>query len=240
MAKLISFKSFLQTGVLGPIRLGLTLRQVAQLMGTPGTWIDNGTLPFPNYWGYGCLEINFSWPQGGVKADQPDMQPVVDWFQIEAGGSLTGDSEIIKTGGGIALQFSEGAHSYSNDFGDALILTLDGLSGTSRPAEFLVALMTDCPDLSVRIDRTRGAEYYGVHILNGPINMIFNFWDDEDDEDVKLARTDAEVAHLVQAAKLDSIYSYSDPGLYDAPHSATERRRFSAAAFLAAVRAKSN
>jgi hypothetical protein len=233
MTKLISFKTFLQTGVLGPIRTGLTPREVAALMGTPMSWIDNGTLPFPNYWCFGKLEINFA-PADTKHKHSGLPVAAVDWFQIEAASSLRGDCEIFNTGGGIATIYSEGVYSYSNGFGPALIVTLDGLHGASTPADFLAAL-AGCPDVEIHVARTLETTCYGVHIRNGQIDIIFYTHDDEEDEAVLLARTDAEVAAAVASARLDSIYSYSEPESFHAPNSRRERRRFRPDAFLAAT-----
>jgi hypothetical protein len=194
-------------------------------------------LPFPNYWIYGNLEINFSMPSrkdaNGIELGPRDGNPRVDWFQIENASSLSGDSEIIRTGGGIAHVYSGGKFSYSNGFGDALVLSLDGITGDSRPADFLRLLIEE-PKLQVLVERTRETSSYAVQILNGPINIISHFDDPEDDEAVRSARSDVEVAQLVQTARLDSIYSYRDVTALLMPNPRTERRLYTPQAFLAA------
>jgi hypothetical protein len=87
----------------------------------------------------------------------------------------------------------------------------------------------------VDVARTLETTCYGVHIRNGQIDIIFYMDDDEEDEAVLLARTDAEVAAAVATARLDSIYSYSEPEPFHAPNSRRERRRYRPAAFLAAI-----
>jgi hypothetical protein len=237
VSKIIAFKTFLRGGQLGPIRHHLSMHDVAALMGTPSSWIDNKTLPFPNYWIYGNLEINFSMPSrknaNGVEIGPRDGQPRVDWFQIENASSLAGDCEIIRTGGGIARQYDGREFSFSNGFGDELVLRLDGITGESRPADFLRLLIEE-PKLEVLVERTRETSSYAVQILNGPINIISHFDDPEDDEGVRLARSDAEVAQLVQTARLDSIYSYRDVTALQIPSPGTERRTYTPHAFLAA------
>jgi hypothetical protein len=237
VSKIISFKTFLRGGQLGPIRHHLSMHDVAALMGTPNSWIDNKTLPFPNYWIYGNLEINFSMPSrknaDGVEIGPRDGQPRVDWFQIENASSLSGDCEIIRSGGGIALVYSGDKFSHSNGFGDALVLRLDGVHGQSHPADFL-RLLIDEPKLQVRVKRTRETSNFAVHILNGPIDIIFYCEDPEEDEAVRLARSDAEVVQLVETARLDSIYSYLDVVGWHEPNPNREERIYTPQAFLAA------
>ena len=53
--------SFLRTGELGPLKLGLTMREVSELLGPPAWWTDGGSVaPVPLLWGYRpFLEVLF-------------------------------------------------------------------------------------------------------------------------------------------------------------------------------------
>ncbi|MFD9901035.1 hypothetical protein [Mesorhizobium sp. NPDC059025] len=56
-----SLRAFLQTGELAPITPGLTLLDVAALIGPPAWWVtDCHDFPVPLHWGYSTLEISFS------------------------------------------------------------------------------------------------------------------------------------------------------------------------------------
>ena len=69
-----SLRAFLQSGVLGPLNVGMTMLDVSALLGPPTDWMTKADLsPVPHYWSYGSLEIAF----------QLHAPYAVDWFQIE-------------------------------------------------------------------------------------------------------------------------------------------------------------
>lgn len=57
-----SLRSFLLSGALGPLNLGLTMLEVSALLGPPDWWVtDTHDQPVPLYWGYSHhLEIGFA------------------------------------------------------------------------------------------------------------------------------------------------------------------------------------
>jgi hypothetical protein len=57
----VSLLSFLRTGELGPLKLGMSMRATSDLLGPPDWWTDRGgEAPVPRLWGYRrFLEIYF-------------------------------------------------------------------------------------------------------------------------------------------------------------------------------------
>jgi len=56
-----SLKTFLQTGSLGPVSLGMSLKDVSDCLGPPRYWANiYDKCPVPCFWGYQHLEMRFS------------------------------------------------------------------------------------------------------------------------------------------------------------------------------------
>jgi hypothetical protein len=63
--EIVSLVSFIQTGELGPMKLGMPMREVSELLGPPDWWMDGynpDTSPVPLLWGYNSriLEVFFT------------------------------------------------------------------------------------------------------------------------------------------------------------------------------------
>lgn len=85
MAHLGSLRHMLNTGRLGPLYPGMPLREVAEILGPPKTWIWNEGHPAPNYWMYGNFELSAEFGEN----------PYCDWFQFDSADLLRGESEVI-------------------------------------------------------------------------------------------------------------------------------------------------
>jgi len=63
--EIVSLLSFIRTGELGPLKLGMKMRQVSELLGPPDWWMDGHDAdisPVPLLWGYNrMLEVFFSY-----------------------------------------------------------------------------------------------------------------------------------------------------------------------------------
>jgi len=106
-----SFRDFLSTGRPGPISPDLDLRDVADHLGTPQGWLF--TDDAPHYWIYS--EAGNDGPTLEIQFSATKPHPV-HWFQIEDAGCIRGDVHL---------------------FGASLAMTTDGLSGASKPSDFL-------------------------------------------------------------------------------------------------------
>lgn len=110
---LTSLTVFLNTGKLGPLTPGVSLKEVARLLGPPVQWLPSGYLPVgpvPGYWRYrNHLEISFSF----------ELAPQCNWFQIEFARSMRG--KIVQV---------------ASD----MVMSLDGLSGTSTISDCISAI----------------------------------------------------------------------------------------------------
>ncbi len=62
---IVSLISFIQTGELGPLKLGMPMREVSEFLGPPDWWMDGhdpDISPVPLLWGYArILEIRFGY-----------------------------------------------------------------------------------------------------------------------------------------------------------------------------------
>lgn len=134
-------------------------------------------------------------------------------FQIEFAGGLSGDCEVIA--------------------GGKIVLELEGLSGGSRPADFLRVMSDSTRPLHVIYSRPSNIGSFVLQIVTGSVIVIFDFeFPDEIVSD--LAALD-EAAYLRQCdrfARLDSIYAY--PKL-DGPVRSDTRFTVTAAAYLSAM-----
>ncbi|MBZ9707852.1 hypothetical protein LB543_14080 [Mesorhizobium sp. ESP7-2] len=84
--QLLSFRDFLKTGKLGPVSPGMTMAEIAAVLGAP----EHAD---PNYWTFGKLEISFD-------GEAPYQ---MNWFQIEEAGYLKGDVEVLADGLALSL-----------------------------------------------------------------------------------------------------------------------------------------
>jgi hypothetical protein len=213
MTQSASLREFLRTGRLGPLTTELGPNEVGELLGAPDAWLISGTLPFPDYWAYGKLEIRFR---------EEDSHPdgvAMDFFQIETAHGLEGDNEVI-----------------SNSRGPVLVIDLEGLDGNSGIAALLDA-MSGCENVKITIERPPVGEDYVLFISNGPVEVVMSFETGEEPENEHRKKSDAEVARLAaRAAELDSIYSYA-PRKSPAPQPNPdwERRTMTMADFLTAI-----
>jgi hypothetical protein len=127
MNRLVSLHDFLATGSIGDLRPGLTLNEVAKLIGPPAAWMDEKK-GIPLYWYYSFdaprLEISF-------ESDPPHK---CRWFQIELAGHLEGDLARL-----------------TRD----VFMTLDGLSGSSKISDFIQAI-PDRTRVKVQMDDGAG------------------------------------------------------------------------------------
>ena len=138
MNRLVSLRDFLATGSIGDLRPGLTMNEVARLLGPPATWMveEEG---IPLYWTYSSdaprLEISFE-RKASLKCE---------WFQIEFAGYLEGDVARL-----------------TRD----VFMTLDGLSGRSTISDFIAAI-PDRTRVKVQMDDGTGSFGPRVLIDNG-------------------------------------------------------------------------
>jgi hypothetical protein len=183
----LSFRDFLTTGNLGVIRPGMKLIEVAKELGAPTWWNINAGEIVPEYWGYG----------DNLEISFDETPPhFVNWFQLEHAGYLEGDFAKIT---------------------DRVVLALEGLSGKTKPSEFLSAGLW-LPE-SVSVSYHGLSDDIAVAISAGPVVIYFrvdtNFITDGD-ASAYLARTD--FPQLIstldrQADMLDSIYSLPHPAI---------------------------
>lgn len=187
MRYLTSLKSFLATGRLGPISADLNARQVADLLGTPQDWLFNSHAPF--YWIYS--ETDCYRPK--LELQFSDEAPHhMYWFQIE-------DAEAIH--GAFCL------------FGPMLAMTTDGLSGHSRPSDFLRSGAFDEASTVVQLSK-----YLELTIISGPVSIHFagaeSFEDELSDEaKEEIFATfggECEFAHIDRLMGPGDIYSHRD------------------------------
>ena len=209
-----SLEEFLRTGQLGPIHSGLNPNQVAEVLGTPESWISNGTLPFPDYWCYGNLEISFE------RRKTAGNEFGMNFFQIEHAGYLAGDYDVI-----------------TNAREPILVVDLDGLTGKSRIPDILKS-MAGCPEVKVLLRRFQDTVTVTLH--NGAVDVVMAYDMDDDTrewtEAEMLALSDAEVISIAAVkAKLDSIYSFAPTDPRATVDDGYDRREFTAAEFLAAA-----
>ncbi|MBZ9904534.1 hypothetical protein LB557_00730 [Mesorhizobium sp. BR115XR7A] len=180
--QLLSFRDFLKTGSLGPIRPDMTMAKIVEVLGTP----EHAD---PDYWTFGKLEISF------------DIEPPhqMNWFQIEEAGYLKGQSETVT---------------------DCFALALDGLSGKTKPSEFLGAGLW-LPDQAKVFYATSGHDI-GMNICAGLIQIHFHvatdFIGDQDTEAyLGASSTSQSMREIDSRAVLDSIYSYPSPKTEEVP-----------------------
>lgn len=104
-----SLIDFLNTGCFGPIKPGATVDEIISLLGQPKETVGElqPNSPHRPYWIYGNLEMEFN-----LEA----ATPYVDFLQIETPLFLRGKT-----------------HKLAKN----LLLRLDGLSGNSRPSQFI-------------------------------------------------------------------------------------------------------
>lgn len=177
-----SFRSFLETGVLGPINIELTLLEVAALLGPPDWWITDAhseDLP-PLYWGYSRLEISF----------EPEPPYSVEWFQIE-------HPDTLKTP--------------RHKLGKLLTMSMDGIDVSVRPSHLLLEFR-DLERLEVGIPRNRDQpvlEIYNntVSIIYVALDRDFEIVDGVTANDDMAAWLRNMEPHFF----IDSIYSFRDP-----------------------------
>lgn len=176
----LSLADFLATGEFGPIGTALTRQDIGRDFGAPTTMGAHA-----DYWGYGALYLSFA-PDGAM-----------EWVQIEYARTLTGDCEIVPTGG----------------FAGPLILMLDGLSGTSRPSDIVRLLLArgrTCR-VAVRIDQEgSGGPAFDAMVIAGRVLAAFH---DPRQGGPEPAGDDPRgLATAVEArARFDEIYAYA-PG----------------------------
>ena len=126
MAQLVSFAGLLNTGNLGPLRPGMTMNEVAVLLGPPESWlVTPGTGPAPTFWGYGRLEIEFIFES---------ETPYCRYFMLTSDPYMRGDCQCI-----------------TNDF----LIYLDGLNGDSRISDF-IRLINDIDSVAVILSDLAG------------------------------------------------------------------------------------
>jgi hypothetical protein len=184
MGVLVSFKSFLNTGRMGPLHTELTLTQVAELLGRPGSWIIQPRDACPEYWTYGKLEISF---------DTSTPAPFqMRFFQIEFANSLEGDCEV-----------------FSGPDGMDLVLALDGLHGKSKPSDFVRA-MIDGPAVTVTFRVMTSTQTVYMNISNGLVEVLFGA--QLKNGIAPLIPAEGLARKMDLPAKLDSIYAYRNTG----------------------------
>lgn len=187
MRHVASFRHFLSTGRLGPISVDLNLRQVADLLGTPQDWIFNGDVPF--YWIYS--EIDSGCPKLEI-CFSPNAPHPIFWFQIEDAGDVRDTFHL---------------------FGQSLVMTADGLSGASTPAEYLRSGAFDVGKTTIYLD-----EDFVLAIVTDRLAAYFCArGDGEEDmsDDQKRAIIDGFGTGLDFTARdrlyrVDSIYSFHE------------------------------
>lgn len=101
MAHLVSLAQFLNTGHLGPLKPGMSVREVVELIGMPESWLGDNATPVPTYWTYGNLEMQFD-----LAGDT-----YCEWFQIECVKYLLRGEATLLTPG-LALMH-DGLHAAS-------------------------------------------------------------------------------------------------------------------------------
>lgn len=126
MAQLVSFAGLLNTGNLGPLRPGMTMNEVAVLLGPPESWlVTPGTGPAPTFWGYGRLEIEFTFESGA---------PYCHYFMLTGDPYMRGDCQFVS---------------------DEFMIYLDGLNGDSRISDF-IRLIKDIDSVTVILSDLAG------------------------------------------------------------------------------------
>jgi hypothetical protein len=215
----VRLADFLATGRLGPVHCGLSRNQVAMMLGPPDGWIgapiDEGVLregaerpariepEFPAYWFYGKLELGFD----------PERPHAMHFFQIESAGGLSGDCEVIA--------------------GGKIVLELEGLSGRSRPAEFLRMMWNGARPLHVIYSRPSNTGSFVLQIVSGSVIVVFDFeFPDEIVSDLAALDEAAYLRQCDRVARLDSIYAYPKP---DGPLRSDTKISVTAATYLAAM-----
>ena len=111
--KLLSFRDFLKTGTLGPIKPGLRMIDVARILGTPDSWITEHVETIPVYWIYGPLEVSFG----------NDPPHDLHWFQIEHPNSIRKTTERVNDQFALAMEELGGSAKLS-DFLQAALWNL--------------------------------------------------------------------------------------------------------------------
>lgn len=187
MRHLCSLKQFLATGRLGPISTDLNLRQVADLLGTPQDWIFNHDAPF--YWIYSEGDRYRPYLELDFSAEPPHE---MYWFQIENAEDIRDEFCL---------------------FGQMLAMTTDGLSGSSRPSDFLRCGAFDEASTVIHLSK-----YLELTIISGPVSIHFAGAESFEDELSDEAKEEifatfggaCNFAHIDRLMGPGDIYSHRD------------------------------
>ncbi|MET3580704.1 hypothetical protein ABID19_003743 [Mesorhizobium robiniae] len=140
------------------------------------------------------------WTFGKLEISFDDEAPhQMNWFQIEEAGYLKGDFEVLT---------------------DRLVLSLDGLSGDTKPSKFLAAGLWASEVAKVFYAAVN--DDILLNICAGPIQIHFQVNTDFiEDQDAQRYLNDFTVSQLVSdidsRATLDSIYSFPYPRVEQIP-----------------------
>lgn len=177
-----SFRKFLKTGRLGPVRPGMTMMEAARELGPPGAWILQPDEDLPTCWVYGHLEMLFA-------LDAPHR---LRWFQLEQAEYLNGDGPFL------------GDQEFDLD--------LDDLHGGMRPSDLLRRRIWKASDTRVVIEIKGIAltiDYRGLRVIYDLNNTSDE--DAAMFEKTVEGGTIQQLARLCdRCGRLDRIYSYPD------------------------------
>jgi hypothetical protein len=180
MNRLVSLRDFLTTGSIGELRPGLTLNEIAKLLGPPAVWIDERE-GIPLYWSYSLeaprLEISF-------ESDAPHK---CRWFQIELAGHLEGEFASLTR---------------------EVFMTLDGLSGRSKISDFIAAI-PDRTRVRVQMDDGAGYLGPSV-LVEGGCRIGFEYRERLGEPDFPLAAFRDNISSIEANFELMDIYSPHD------------------------------
>ena len=195
MVSKYSFRKFLKTGQLGPVRPGMTMMDVARELGPPGSWILQRDEDHPTYWVYGHLEMLFA-------LEAPYR---LRWFQLEHAEYLRGDGPFL------------GDREFDLD--------LDGLHGGMRPSDLLRRRIWKASDARVAIETKGIALTIGYRGLRVIYDLNNAGDEDAAmlEKTIEGGTIQQLVALCDRCGRLDSIYSYPDSEPDGAPQAGVVR-----------------